>query len=305
MSLRFCITQLHRCILPADEWEKIELPEVGTVEVPISLSPPLHSALLTLSQRLGDMSVAHLLSRNVRKRLSSEIAHQLSNVIKNTVNGANTVQRTWIQLLFDCRVLHYMFPDERYMFMLLTYFSICSFIVPTHYFSYSFKKYLTEIETHIDPFDLSLLASPLSTNVSLAVCRTQLLFSCLLVDIVPNKDVQVSQSYSELLLKLHILTFRLLISYPILTIRNVFLSYRDLIGWSVFSIIISVTEDPSKQNQVTKAPRNKLLSSTGMLIFIIFIYESRYFTVIFSGMKNTPSLSSFVDKISSSWFGGN
>ncbi|KAK6055549.1 hypothetical protein COOONC_06948, partial [Cooperia oncophora] len=47
-------------------------------------------------------------------------------------------------------------------------------------------------------------------------------------------------------------------------------------------------ENLSKRVEATRMPRNKLLANSNP-----------------SGMKSTPSLSSFVDKISSSWFGSN
>ncbi|VDM62413.1 unnamed protein product [Angiostrongylus costaricensis] len=59
------------------EWERLELSEVGVVEVPIVLSPPLQSALFTLSSRFGDASVAHLLTRSVRKRLATQVCPRL------------------------------------------------------------------------------------------------------------------------------------------------------------------------------------------------------------------------------------
>ncbi|VDM78818.1 unnamed protein product [Strongylus vulgaris] len=131
-----------------------ELKEIGVVEVPIVFSPPLQTALFTLSCRLGEVCIAHLLSRSVRKRLASEIANLLAQTLNEAIEHANSVQRTWIQLLFDCKVLSSMYPDDR------------------------LKKFIPIIESHIDPFDLSLLTPHLSTNVRLAVSRSQA--SCLL-----------------------------------------------------------------------------------------------------------------------------
>ncbi|KIH68064.1 hypothetical protein ANCDUO_01600 [Ancylostoma duodenale] len=147
-----CTKPAHGMLLAlvdAFEWERLELDEVGTIEVPIVLSPPLQTALFALSCRLGDVCVAHLLSRSVRKRLAAEVAHLLSLTLTDAIKGADAVQRTWIQLLFDCRVLSTMFPDDR------------------------LKKLIPTIESHVDPFDLSLLSSHLATNVRLAVSRSQ------------------------------------------------------------------------------------------------------------------------------------
>uniref|UniRef100_A0A158PA46 Conserved oligomeric Golgi complex subunit 1 n=1 Tax=Angiostrongylus cantonensis TaxID=6313 RepID=A0A158PA46_ANGCA len=98
------LTWRHVCL---QEWERLELNEVGVVEVPIVLSPPLQSALFALSSRFGDDSVAHLLTRSVRKQLAAQVCFRL-------ILQADSVQRTWIQLLFDCLVLNTMFTDEKY-----------------------------------------------------------------------------------------------------------------------------------------------------------------------------------------------
>ncbi|XGW21419.1 hypothetical protein V3C99_004407 [Haemonchus contortus] len=227
----------------AMEWERLELDEVGVVEVPVVVSPPLQTALFTLSSRFGELCVSHLLSRAVRKRISSEVADLLATTLNNAVQNANAVQRTTIQLLFDCRVLHSLFPDEK------------------------LRNLVPLIESRIDPFDLSLLSSHLSTNVRLAVSRSQLLYSCLLVDIVPAKEGQGSAHYSQVV---------------------------DVVPKSEYSQRIPLIprldrtagESVAKRVEATRVPRNKLLANSNL-----------------SGMKTTPSLSSFVDKISSSWFG--
>ncbi|CAJ0592909.1 unnamed protein product [Cylicocyclus nassatus] len=227
------------------EWERLELKEIGVVEVPIVFSPPLQTALFTLSCRLGEVCIAHLLSRPVRKRLASEIADLLSQTLNDAISSGKSVQRTWIQLLFDCRVLISMYPDEK------------------------LKKLIPTIESHIDPFDLSVLAPHLATNVRLAVSRSQLLYSCLLLETVPAKEGQGSPHYSQVVDVLP------KVDYP----PRIPLIPR---------LERTTGETVAKRVEAAKAPRNKLLASTNP-----------------SGMKSTPSLSSFVDKISSSWFGGN
>ncbi|VDP09911.1 unnamed protein product [Heligmosomoides polygyrus] len=87
------------------EWERIEVEEVGVVEVPVVLSPPLQTALFTLSSRFGEACIAHLLSR--------PIAQLFAITMKRCIDNADAVQRTIVQLLFDCRVLHAMFLDEK------------------------------------------------------------------------------------------------------------------------------------------------------------------------------------------------
>ncbi|WKX88952.1 hypothetical protein Q1695_008527 [Nippostrongylus brasiliensis] len=227
------------------EWEVLELDEVGKIEVPIVLSPPLQMALFNLSCRLGDNCVAHLLSRPVRKRVSAQIASLLSDTFGSALKNCDAVQRTFVQLLFDCRVLCTMFSDEK------------------------LKSLVQQIEARVDPFDLSILSSYLATNVRLAVNRSQLLYSCLLVDVIQNREGHGSPHYSQVV---------------------------DVLPRAEYSQRIPLIprldrtsgESFAKRVEVTRMPRNKLLANSNQ-----------------SGMRNTPSLSSFVDKISSSWFGGN
>ncbi|KAK6028501.1 hypothetical protein OSTOST_05453, partial [Ostertagia ostertagi] len=62
---------------------------------------------------LASFASAHLLSRAVRKRLSNEIANLLAITINDAIQSANAVQRTTIQLLFDCRVLSVLCSPDR------------------------------------------------------------------------------------------------------------------------------------------------------------------------------------------------
>ncbi|CAI4220680.1 unnamed protein product [Auanema sp. JU1783] len=227
------------------EWEKIDMPDVGMVDVPINLSPPLHSALFALSRRFGDTSVAHLLSRQVRKRLSNEISELIARVFEALTSKANVAQRTWVQILFDCRIVMTMFPNDK------------------------FKKLQNEIETHIDPFDISLLSSHLASNVRLATHRSQLLYSCLLLDVLPNKDIQYSQSYAQVI--------------DILPKPD-----RPLRISLIPRLERTQSEEITKRLQASKVSKNKLLSNPQ------------------SAAKNSASFSSLYDKMSSSFsFFGN
>uniref|UniRef100_A0A0N4XAG2 RMI1_C domain-containing protein n=1 Tax=Haemonchus placei TaxID=6290 RepID=A0A0N4XAG2_HAEPC len=147
----------------------------------------------------------------------------LATTLNNAVQNANAVQRTTIQLLFDCRVLHTLFPDEK------------------------LRNLVPVIESRIDPFDLSLLSSHLSTNVRLAVSRSQLLYSCLLVDIVPTKEGQGSAHYSQVV---------------------------DVVPKSEYSQRIPLIprldrtagESVTKRVEATRVPRNKLLANSNLSV---------------------------------------
>ncbi|KJH52925.1 hypothetical protein DICVIV_00794 [Dictyocaulus viviparus] len=157
------------------EWERLELEEIGAIEIPVVLSPVLQTALFTLSCRYGDACVAHLLSRGVRKRLAAQIAELVAAIVQEIINTADAVQRTWIQLLFDCRVLNVMFPDDRLI------------------------KLIPQIESRIDPFDLSILSKYLARNARLAVSKSLLMYSCFLVDFTHSKEDQDSQPSSQVI----------------------------------------------------------------------------------------------------------
>ncbi|KAK6040786.1 hypothetical protein COOONC_21709 [Cooperia oncophora] len=108
---------------------------------------------------------------------------------------------------------------------------------------YRLKNLIPLIESRIDPFDLSLLSSHLATNVRLAVSRSQLLYSCLLVDIVPNKEGQGSAHYSQVV---------------------------DVLPKAEYSQRIPLIprldrtagENLSKRVEATRMPRNKLLANS-------------------------------------------
>ncbi|PAV76906.1 hypothetical protein WR25_26785 isoform B [Diploscapter pachys] len=134
----------------AANWEKIDLPEVGPVDVPICISAPIHEALFVLVTRLGHESVAHLLSKNVRKRVAARVGTKFATTVEKSIEHASAVTRTWVQVLFDCRYLNSLLPAQDCL-----------------------KKLISKVESHIDPFDLTLLEPLLNHNIRLAIQRSQ------------------------------------------------------------------------------------------------------------------------------------
>ncbi|EGT51044.1 CBN-COGC-1 protein [Caenorhabditis brenneri] len=159
------------------EFQTVELPDVGEVTVPIALSPAIQTILFDISTRLAEASVSHLLTKKIRKRLDEYVSNRLAELIGNRIeelkDGWNLPTRSTLQVLFDCQLLCVMFPGEKLR-------SVCS-----------------SIESHLDPFDVSLLSPLLSMNVKLVYTRTQVLFSCLVADTMSSKEVQLPQSFSK------------------------------------------------------------------------------------------------------------
>ncbi|EFP02984.1 hypothetical protein CRE_28061 [Caenorhabditis remanei] len=229
------------------EFQTVELPDVGEVTVPIALSPPLQSVLFDISSRLADASISHLLTKKIRKRLDDHVSTRMAELIGNRVEELKDAwhlpTRSTLQVLFDCQLLSVMFPSENMR-------SVC-----------------TAIESHLDPFDVSLLSPLLANNVKLVYTRTQVLFSCLVADTFSNKEVQLPQSFSKIQdLAVHIEQPSRIPMVPRLD--------RTMSG--------------DKKNGGSRLKNNKYLANPSQQ----------------GSSKSTPSLSAFYDRISSSWFGG-
>lgn len=228
------------------EFQTVDLPDVGEVTVPIALSPPLQSILFDISSCLAEASVAHLLTKKIRKRLDEHVSHRMAQLIGERVeelkDSWHLPSRSTLQVLFDCQLIGAMFPSERMR-------SVCS-----------------SIESHLDPFDVSLLSPLLAANVKLVYTRTQVLFSCLVADTLSSKEVQLPQSFSKIQdVSVHIEQPSRIPMVPRLD--------RTMNG--------------DKKNGGARLKNNKYLANPQQ-----------------GSSKSTPSLSAFYDRISSSWFGG-
>ncbi|CAI2304856.1 unnamed protein product [Caenorhabditis sp. 36 PRJEB53466] len=229
------------------EFQTVDLPDVGEVTVPIALSPPIQSVLFEISSRLAEASIAHLLTKKMRKRIDEYVSARFSQIIGKRVeelkDGWKLPTRSTLQVLFDCQLLNAMFPGEKLR-------AVCS-----------------AIESHLDPFDVSLLSPLLATNVKLVYMRTQVLFYCLVADTLSNKEVQLPQSFSKIQdLAVHIEQPSRIPTIPRLD--------RAMGG--------------DKKNGTSRLKNNKYLANPQQQ----------------GSSKSTPSLSAFVDRISTSWFGG-
>ncbi|CAS00055.1 Protein CBG25217 [Caenorhabditis briggsae] len=229
------------------EFQTVELPDVGEVTIPIALSPSLQAILFDISCRLAEASISHLLTKKIRKLLGDHISSRLSELIGARVEELkeswHLPTRSTLQVLMDCQLLNAMFPSEKMR-------SVCS-----------------AIESHLDPFDVSLLSSLLAANVKLVYTRTQVLFSSIVADTFSSKEVQLPSSFSKIQdLSVHIEQPSRIPTVPRLD--------RTMNG--------------DKKNGGPRLKNNKYLANPSQQ----------------GSSKSTPSLSAFYDRISSSWFGG-
>ncbi|CAI5438943.1 unnamed protein product [Caenorhabditis angaria] len=229
------------------EFQTVELSDVGDVHVPIALSYQIESVLFEICTKLSNASVGHLLTKKIRKHMSEHIASKFEELIGEKISGEwNLPTRTTLQILFDVQVLATLFNSEK------------------------LRKLASSIESHLDPFDVSLLSPLLSANVKLSHARSQVLFSSLITETISNKDVQLPPSYSKIQdLVVHIEQPSRIPMIPRL------------------DRAADRTENNKKSGN-SKAKNNRYLANPNQQ----------------GSSKSTPSLSAFYDRISSSWFGG-
>ncbi|CAB3408430.1 unnamed protein product [Caenorhabditis bovis] len=229
------------------EFQTVEMTDVGNVEVPLALSSAIYGVLFEICTKLSDATIAHLLTKKIRKQVSAEISERFAKIFSDRIEEINEswqlTTRTTLQILFDFQLISAMFPGDR------------------------MRKLCEIVESHLDPFDVSLLSPLISSNVKLCYMRTQILFAPLLVDSLPTKDVQPPPSYSKVQdLVVHIQQPSRIPMIPRL--------------------------DRAMSGDLKKSGRNKMNK------LLANPHQQ-------GSSKSTPTLSAFYDKISSSWFGGN
>lgn len=238
----------------AMEWDKIDLPEVGQVHVPLFISAKVHHSLVQLCRRLSSLSLSHLLSRSIRVHLTSTIARHIidlyAGIVAKHSPSHSFPQRTLIQLLFDARVLSSLFPlqDSKS----------------------GWKSLSSSIESLVDPFDLSILSPLLTTNTKIAIQRIQLTIAPLLLDIMPSKDSTSSSS--------HLI---------------------DILSRFTDDYLPRIPPIPRLDRSTSESPKTRGVAGAGGRSKM----KNSLLTNESNGMVSNPSISSFVNKISSTWFG--
>ncbi|GMT28306.1 hypothetical protein PFISCL1PPCAC_19603 [Pristionchus fissidentatus] len=249
-------------------------------------SSPLHSMDIAMEwdsvdlPEVGKVHVPLLISSKVHDaliqlcyRLSSlSLSHLLSRSIR--VKLTTAIASHLIPIYSNIIAKHspsLSFP-QRTLLQLLFDVRVLSSLFPLQDSKSGWKSLSSSIESRIDPFDLSLLSPLLAANIKIAIQRIQLTLAPLLLDVMPSKDSVSSSS-------LHLIDI-----LP----RSVD-DYLPRIP-PIPRLDRSTSSDPSKSRGINGiAGRSKIKNS-------LLANES-------SGMTSKPSISSFVDKISSSWFG--
>lgn len=119
----------------------------SSAEVPTQLSRQLFDFFYQICRRVSQNSFSHLFTRNVGVHVSDRLASILSTTMDKCAAEVPSGSAFAIQLIFDARVLHQMFPHK------------------------GFVEIVEVLQGKIDPFEWSILDQHLANNARNAVKR--------------------------------------------------------------------------------------------------------------------------------------
>lgn len=155
------------------EYEKLELPEVGVVDVPLQMNCLLYDFLYGLCTKICAHSVSHMFTRRIRMHLNEYLGNLLSSIYAEVVKSGNElISRIALQYLFDVRLLNCIFSSD------------------------AMRSLIAQFEAMVDPFDLSLVNSPLAKNARIAAQRYSVVFGPHFGDAFTTKEPALSASYT-------------------------------------------------------------------------------------------------------------
>uniref|UniRef100_A0A0N5AM98 Conserved oligomeric Golgi complex subunit 1 n=1 Tax=Syphacia muris TaxID=451379 RepID=A0A0N5AM98_9BILA len=123
---------------PFQEYENVDLPELGVVEVPMQITYVLYDFLYLLCSKVRSEicshSLSHILTRNIRTKFNVILGNFLLNLYSKVLEeNATLLSRIATQYLFDVRVLDCIFNSD------------------------AFRHLIPRFEALVDPFDLSIV----------------------------------------------------------------------------------------------------------------------------------------------------
>lgn len=155
------------------EYEKLDLPEVGAVDVPLQINCLLYDFLYGLCTKICAHSVSHMFTRRIRMYLNERLGNLLAGIYGEvSISGKPVISRIALQYLFDVRVLNCVLSSD------------------------VLRSLIAQFEGMVDPFDLSLISSPLAKNARIAAQRYSIVYGPHFGDTFTTKEPALSPSYT-------------------------------------------------------------------------------------------------------------